>query len=57
MGMGGAEFWVDFTVAIIAPVLIACLVFIILADDGDLWPWSQDEYKSADRFQSDKKQS
>lgn len=37
--MSGPEFWLDFAVALIAPVLVACLIFIILADDDELWHW------------------
>ena len=36
-------FWVDFSLAVLAPVLIALLVFVILADDDDLWRWDGDE--------------
>ncbi|MED7793080.1 hypothetical protein TB147_17355 [Klebsiella aerogenes] len=35
--MSGPVFWGDFFVAILTPVIIAILVFIILADDNDLW--------------------
>ncbi len=41
--MNGPIFWVDFFVAILTPVTIAILVFVILADDDNIWRWSRDE--------------